>query len=53
MVTTRTQYHYAVLRFKRQSDETRARKLFEASLKGDTDLLSEMKKVSNGGGGRD
>ena len=53
MVRTRTQYHYAVRRCKRQSDETRARKLFEASLKGDTDLLSEMKKVRSGGGGRE
>ena len=33
MVRTRTQYHYAVRRCRRQSDETRARRLFEASLK--------------------
>ena len=54
MVRSRTQFHYAVRRCKRQSDETKARKLFEASLQGDTDLLREMKRVrSGGGGGRD
>ena len=54
MVRSWTQYHYAVRRCKRQSDESRARKLFEASLQGDTDLLKEMKRVrSGGGGGRD
>ena len=51
MVRSRTQYHYAVRRCSRQSDETRARKLFEASLQGDTDLLKEMKRVRSGGGG--
>ena len=53
MVRARTQYHYAVRRCRRQSEETKARRLFEASLKGDTDLLSEMKRVKNGGGGRE
>ena len=53
MVRTRTQYHYAVRRCRRQSDETRARRLFEASLQGDTDLLSELKRVRNGKGGRE
>jgi hypothetical protein len=53
MVRTRTQYHYAVRRCKRQSDETKARRLFEASLQGDADLLSEMKRVKSGQGGPD
>ena len=50
MVKRRTQYHYAVRRVKRRCDEARARKLFEAAMKGDKDLLNEMKKVRSGGG---
>ena len=38
MVRSRTLYHYAVRRCRRASEETRARRLFEASLEGDTNL---------------
>ena len=51
MVKKRAQYHYAVRRLKRKGDLTRAKKLFEASLHGDLDLLKEMKAVRGGGGG--
>ena len=53
MVRSRTLYHYAVRRCKRQNEETRAKRLFEASMKGDTDLLQEMKGVRSGQAGRD
>ena len=44
------QYHYAVRRAKRSGNQVRARKLFEASMLGDMDLMREMKKIRNGGG---
>ena len=49
MVKKRTQYHYAVRRLKKKADQTRAEKLFEASMQSDVDLLKEIKVI---GGGR-
>ena len=51
MSKTRNQYHYAVRRLKLQSNLTRAKKLFEASLNSDMDLLKEMKLVKKGKSG--
>ena len=51
MIKWKRQYHYAVRRAKCKSDQTRAERLFEASMKGDVDLMREMKKIRNGGGG--
>ena len=51
MVKRRTQYHHAVRRVKRRCDEVRARELFVAAMKGDTDLVRETKKVRSGGSG--
>ena len=48
MVKKRTQYHYAVRRLKKKTDQTRAEKLFEASMQGDVDLLREMKILRGG-----
>ena len=48
MVKKRAQYHYAVRRLRKQADLVRAKKLFEASLKGDLNLLKEMKAVRGG-----
>ena len=50
MVKYRRQYHYAVRRAKGKASHTKAEKLFEAAMKGDTDLISEMKKIRNGSG---
>ena len=52
MIKKRAGYHYAVRRLKKQADLVRAKKLFEASLKGDLDLLKEMKAVRSGSGGQ-
>ena len=49
MVKKRSQYHYAVRRARKQAELTRAELLFEASIIGDTNLLSEMKKIRCGG----
>ena len=49
MVKWKRKYHYAVRRAKGKSNKVRAEKLFEASLKGDLDLLKEMKRVRSGG----
>ena len=49
MIKWKRQYHYAVRRCKGKSNHARAEKLFEASMKGELDLLKEMKKVRSGG----
>ena len=49
MVRKRSQFHYAVRRARKKSDLKRAENLFEASLKGDCNLLSEMKRICCGG----
>ena len=46
MAKTRNQYHYRVRQTRKQADDIRARKLFEASHKGNMNLLKEMKKIS-------
>ena len=51
MTKWKRQYHYAVRRAKGNSNKVRAVKLFEAAMKGDTDLLLEMKKIRSGGSG--
>ena len=51
MTKWRRQFHYAVRRAKGRSNKVRAVKLFEAAMKGDTDLLLEMKKIRSGGCG--
>ena len=48
MIKKRSQYHYAVRRAKGKADLCRAEHLFEASLLGDCNLLSEMKKIRCG-----
>ena len=48
MARSRNQYHYAVRRTRRSRDLLRAKKLFEASLIGDIELIKEMKKVKKG-----
>ena len=50
MLKWKRQYHYAVRRAKGKSNHVRAEKLFVASMKGDVDLLLEMKKIRNGSG---
>ena len=49
MTKSRNSYHYAVRRAKRNSEFTRASKLFEASVTGDIDLLKEMKNIQGCG----
>ena len=49
MVRKKAQYHYAVRRLKNKGDQIRAEKLFAASMKGDLNLLSEMKTIRCGG----
>ena len=50
MTQSRNHYHYAVRRVKTGSDFTKAKKLFEASLSSDIDLLKEMKNIRRGKG---
>jgi hypothetical protein len=50
MTQSRNQYHYAVRRAKTGSDLTKAKKLFEASLSSDIELLKEMKNIRRGKG---
>ena len=45
MKKTRNQYHYAVRKVKKLSEEIRAKELLTASLGGDVNLLKEMKKI--------
>ena len=47
---SRNQYHYAVRRLKLDSRLIRAKKLLEASVNGDAELLKEMKAISRGRG---
>ena len=49
MVKKKSQYHYAIRRLKNKDNLIRAEKLFEASMKGDLNLLSEMKSIRCGG----
>ena len=49
MVKTRNSYHYAIRRARKTSDLVRAKKLFEASETGSTDLLKELKCIRKGG----
>ena len=51
MARSRNQYHYAVRRLKLNSNLVRAKKLFEASIKSEMDLLKEMKAITRGKGG--
>ena len=51
MAKWRRLYHYAVRKIKRKGKLVRAEKLFEAAMQSDLDLLKEMKKIKNGGGG--
>ena len=53
MSRSRNQYHYAVRRLKLDSRLIRAKKLLEASVNGDTELLKEMKAISRGRGFHD
>ena len=48
MKRSRNLYHYAVRRTRRSRDFQRAKKLLEASLSGEMQLLAEMKKVRSG-----
>ena len=48
MSSTRNKYHYAVRRIRRQSDFIKAKKLFEASIDGEMQLLKEMKQIKCG-----
>ena len=48
MVKKRTLYHYAVRKLKRKADLVQAKKLFEASMQGDLNLLKEMKTIRGG-----
>ena len=45
MARSKNQYHYAIRRARRNADLIKAKKLFEASVMGDIQLVSEMKKV--------
>ena len=51
MARSRNLYHYAVRKAKRQADLFKAKKLLEASLTSDMELLKEMKKIRSGEGG--
>ena len=53
MARSRNLYHYAIRRAKRNADLLKAKKLFEASVVSDMQLVEEMKKVRSGGGGAD
>ena len=48
MARSRNQYHYAVRRVRRSRNLQRAKKLFEASLQGDMELIKEMRNVKRG-----
>ena len=48
MRRSRNQYHYAIRRTRRSRDLQRAKRLFEASLQGDMELIKEMKKAKKG-----
>ena len=49
MARSRNLYYYAVRRAKRNADYLKAKKMFEASMVGDVQLLKEMKRVRSGG----
>ena len=51
MARSKNLYHDAIRRARRNADLIKAKKLFEASVMGDIQLVSEMKKVQSGGGG--
>ena len=49
MVKSRTRYHHSIRRIKRQEQEIRSKRLLEAAMQGDMNLLKEMKKVRSKG----
>ena len=49
MVRSRTQYHHAIRRIKRKEQEIRSRKLLDAAMAGDMNLLKEMKNIQGKG----
>ena len=49
MVRSRTQYHHATRRIKRKEQEIRSRKLLDAAMAGDMNLLKEMKNIQGKG----
>ena len=53
MARSRNLYHYAIRRTRRNADLLKAKKMFEASVVSDMQLLEEMKKVRSGGVGAD
>ena len=53
MVRSRTQYHHSIRRIRRKEQELRSRKLLEAAMAGDINLLKEMKKVRGKGAEND
>ena len=48
MARSRNQYHYAVRRVRRSRNLQRAKRLFEASMQGDMELIKEMRNVKKG-----
>ena len=48
MRATRARYHTAIQRVRRAADQIKAQKLFEASMLGNKDLISELKKHHGG-----
>ena len=51
MARSKNIYYYGVRKARRQVDLMKAKKLFEASLSSDMELLKEMQKVRSGGNG--
>ena len=49
MVRSRTRYHHAIRRIKRLEQEIGSKKLLEAAMAGDLNLLKEMKKIRGKG----
>ena len=49
MCKTKNIYHYMIRKIKRKEQLMRAKKLFEASISGDIDLMKEMKNIRNVG----
>ena len=51
MARSKNEYHYGIRRVRGQNDQLKAKKLFEASLISEIDLLKEMRKIRSGGNG--
>ena len=45
MKKTKNNYHFSIRKVKKMANNIRARKLLDASMTGDINLLKEMKKV--------